>query len=325
MDLEEKLTVVKQNTAEVVTEDELQTLLSTNEHPVTYCGYEPSGPLHLGHMITVTKLVDLERVGCRVKILLADLHALLNLKGDESYIADQVRTWKKTMGLLGLKHPEFVTGSSFQLEAEYWKDIMAMATSTTIKRGLRSMQEVARDVENAHISQMLYPLMQAEDIKALSVEIAQSGIEQRKIHMLAREQLPGLGWRAPVCVHTPLITSLVGPGSKMSSSVEGSNISVVDSAKTIKTRLKKAYCPEGVVEDNPVLQLAKLLVFPRKKDGLLVERKPKFGGDIHFGNYKELEQAFVDKAIHPLDVKIVVADELENIIQPIREEFEKLT
>ena len=323
MDLEEKIELISRNTEEIVTEDELRQKLETTAHPITYCGYEPSGPLHLGHFVTVTKLIDLEKAGCKVKVLLADLHAKLNLKGDDDFIDGQVKIWKKTMKLLGLKHPEFVVGSSYQLEPEYWKDIMRLAMKTTLERGKRSMQKVARDFENAKISQIMYPLMQTNDIKHLGVEIAQAGMEQRKIHMLAREQLPEIGWSSPICVHTPLITSLLGPGNKMSSSIEGSNISVIDSEELIKKSMKKAHCIEGEEQDNPVLEIAKNVIFPRLSDGLTIERKPKFGGSISFATYQELADTFVQKNIHPLDVKLAVAAELNKIITPIRDEFLK--
>src|SRR3989344_6491658 len=163
-----------------------------------------------------------------------------------------------------------------------------MSLKTTINRGLRSMQEIARDIENATISQMLYPLMQVEDIKTLGVDVAQGGMEQRKIHMLAREMLPELGFKAPIAIHTPLITSLKGPGSKMSKSVLGSGISVIDSDDEIKNNIKGAYCPEKVAEDNPILQIAQLIIFPRVKQ-FKVERPQKFGGNVAFKNYAELE------------------------------------
>ena len=34
--------------------------MKKKKNPVVYCGYEPSGPLHLGHMVTITKLKDLK-------------------------------------------------------------------------------------------------------------------------------------------------------------------------------------------------------------------------------------------------------------------------
>ncbi|MHA1167771.1 MAG: tyrosine--tRNA ligase [Candidatus Hodarchaeales archaeon] len=323
MDVQAKLELIRKNTEEIITEEELINELNSNKYPVTYCGYEPSGPLHLGHMITVTKLRDLEKAGFKVKILLADLHAQLNLKGDSTEIKDQCKIWEKAMLSLGLKNPEIILGSSFQLTPEYWKDIMAIATRTTMKRGLRSMQEIARDIENAKISQVLYPLMQTVDIKHLGVDVPEAGLEQRKIHMLAREVMPFINYKPPICVHTPLVTSLTGPGSKMSSSIPDSNISVIDPEKEVLRKIKKAYCPEGIVTDNPVLQLARLVVFPQK-DAVKIERKPKFGGDILFNDYDSLEKAFVGKKLHPLDLKNAIGRELANIIAPIRTEYENL-
>jgi len=47
------------NTVEVVTDDELRELLAKEKKRV-YAGYEPSGEIHLGHLVTVNKLIDLQ-------------------------------------------------------------------------------------------------------------------------------------------------------------------------------------------------------------------------------------------------------------------------
>jgi tyrosyl-tRNA synthetase len=71
----DKLELVTRNVEEVVTMDELKNLLESNPHPKVYVGYEPSGNIHLGHMITANKLIDLQQAGFEVTVLLADLHA----------------------------------------------------------------------------------------------------------------------------------------------------------------------------------------------------------------------------------------------------------
>jgi len=45
-------------------------------------------------------------------------------------------------------------------------------------------------MENPTVSQMIYPIMQMVDIAKLGVDAAVGGIDQRKIHMLAREHSP---------------------------------------------------------------------------------------------------------------------------------------
>ena len=84
--VDERLELIKRNVSEIVTEEQLVNLLKNKKSPIVYCGYEPNGPMHLGHFVTITKLLDLSKVGFKVKILLADIHALLNRKGQEKEI-----------------------------------------------------------------------------------------------------------------------------------------------------------------------------------------------------------------------------------------------
>ena len=320
MDLKEKVELVKRNSVEVIQESELEELLKQKNKPITYCGYEPSGEVHVGHMVTVTKLMDMEKAGFKVKILFADWHAWLNRKGSFEEIREITELWEKVFKKLGLRQPEFVLGTDFQRSYEYINDLMKLSIKTTVNRALRTMQEIARDVDHATASQMLYPLMQVNDIKHLKVDAAQAGIEQRKIHMLAREELENIGYKKPVLVHTPLVESLLGPGKKMSSSFPDSLISARDSEEDIARKFKKAHCEEGVVEGNPVLQIAQLVVMPRIEQ-LEIERPEKYGGSIAFENYPDLEKAFKEKKLHPQDLKNAVGKQLGEILAPVRELF----
>ena len=317
MDLNEKIELIKRNAEEIVTEEDLRELLRKKK-PIAYCGYEPNGPMHLGHFVTIMKLIDLEKIGFHVKILLADIHALLNRKGNEKDIEKEVNNWRKTIKSIGI-NAEIVLGSDFEFSKEYQIDVMKLAQNTTINRGLRSMQEVARDVEHATISQLWYPLMQIADIKHLGVDLAVGGMEQRKIHMTGRESEKVLGHKF-TSLHTSLITSLKGPGEKMSKSVFGSGISIVDSNEEIRKTMKNAYCPEKEIKDNPVLQICKLIIFP-KLEKIEIKRTEKFGSNIKFGDYKDLEEAYAKGELHPLDLKNAISENLEKIIEPIRRNY----
>lgn len=318
MNVDKRLELIKRNVTEIVTEEDLVKLLKSKAKPSVYCGYEPSGPLHLGHFVTILKLMDMEKAGFKVKVLLADVHALLNRKGDDKEIKKEVTAWKKTIKAIGLKC-EVVLGSGFQFKKDYQTDVMKLAQGTTINRGLRSMQEIARDVENATISQLMYPIMQVVDIKYLKADVALGGMEQRKVHMIGKDLSRDLKhWF--IALHTPLITSLKGPGQKMSKSIVGSGLSVVDSEEEIFRTIKNAYCPAGDVKDNPILQIAKLIIFPLAKK-IVVKRDKKFGGDLSFGSYEELEKLYGEGKLHPMDLKDSVAKELEKIIAPIRKNF----
>lgn len=315
---DERLELIKKNVVEIISESELIDLLKKKEKPVVYCGYEPSGPLHLGHFVTIVKLMDFAKAGFKVKVLLADVHAMLNRKGAKEDVKKEVAAWVKTIKAIGLK-ADVIVGSDFQFDKNYTTDIMEMAQHITINRGLRSMQEVARDIENATISQLWYPLMQVEDIKALDCDVAYGGLEQRKIHMVGRELVDVTNHKF-IAIHTPLITSLKGPGSKMSKSVPGSGISVTDTDEEIKKSIDNAYCPPKVVEDNPILQISKLIIFPLIEK-LEIVRPERFGGNVIFEDYAGVEKAYVTGELHPMDLKNAVTRELINIISKIRKNF----
>ena len=165
-------------------------------------GYEPSGELHLGHLLTAYKLIDLQSVGADVIVLLADLHAYLNEKGTMDQIRDWADHYQKCFSALGLAEgTRFVRGSDYQLEPEYTKLILKLARHTTLNRARRSMDEVSRNAEDPVVSQIIYPLMQTADIGYLNIDIAVGGIDQRKIHMLAREELHSWDLN-PLCAST---------------------------------------------------------------------------------------------------------------------------
>jgi tyrosyl-tRNA synthetase len=312
----DKLAIITRNTEEIVTKEELEALVNSDKQPSAYVGYEPSGKIHMGHVLTVNKLLDLQRTGFKITVLLADVHAYLNEKGTMEEVQKIADYNKRCFIALGLdeKNTKFVLGSSYQLDPKYMLDVLKLARSTTLNRARRSMDEVSRNSEDPKVSQMIYPLMQALDIAHLGVDVAVGGIDQRKIHMLAREGLAELGYKAPVCIHTPILLGL--DGKKMSSS-KGNYISVDDTPEEMKKKMKGAFCVEGEVKDNPVLALFKYHITPRYPE-IVIKRPDKYGGDLHYLSYEALEADFAAKALHPMDLKTAAAEYMNEILEPVR-------
>ena len=317
MDINERKELITRNSVEVLNNEEIDSVLKKKKLRV-YCGYEPSGEIHLGHLVTMMKLLDFQKAGIEIIVLLANWHAWLNRKGDWNFLNKQMRLWEEGMKAAGLNKAKFVRGTDFQRKEDYINDVMVMALDTTVNRGIRSMQMVARDIENAKVSQIIYPLMQIEDIKALDLDFVVAGIDQRKIHALGMELFSKIGFKKkPVFVHTGIITSLKGPGQKMSSSIPDSMVSIRDSKNSIKEKISKAYCPEGNVVENPVLEICKMILFP-KFGKIEIKRQQKFGGNLLYTSYYDLESDFIKRSLHPLDLKNSVSEYLEEIIAPIR-------
>jgi tyrosyl-tRNA synthetase len=304
---------VCRNTVEVVTDEDLRALLD-EPHKRVYAGYEPSGEIHLGHLVTVNKLVDLQAAGFEVTVLLADLHAFLNRKGSMEKIGELAEYNKRCFEGLGLKNVTYVLGSDLQLNRDYELLVLQLSQQITLNRATRSMDEVGRQMDHPTVSQMIYPIMQMADIAMLGADAAVGGIDQRKIHMLAREHLVNFGYKAPVCIHTPILNGL--DGKKMSSS-QGNYISVADTEEEIRKKCQKAFCPPEVAE-NPILQIFQHHIFPRLNE-IMIRRPEKFGGDRVFSAYGDLETAYSRGEVHPADLKKTCGESLVGIFAPVRE------
>ncbi len=340
MDIEGKVELaIKPPTLEVLTKEQLRELFETNSSPGHYIGLEISGLLHLGSLVvTGFKLRDLKEADVRVTVYLADWHSVINRKlgGDWNRIRKAAEYYAEAFKTFvpGVKT---VLGSDLYRENdEYWKRVLEFSTHVSLARATRTLTIMGRSArENLDIAQFFYPSMQSVDIHELKADIAHAGIDQRKVHVLAREVYPKLGWVPPVALHHELLLGLSEPvrsgidederedlvvSSKMSKSHPESSIFIHDTPEQVASKIRKAWCPEGVVQLNPILQYVRLLVF-HEKDEMIVERPRKFGGDIVFGSYQELEKAYLSKQLHPVDLKSAVAKEIDSIIAPLRQKF----
>jgi len=342
MDLEERIELIlKSPTEEVITKEELKELLETNNHPVAYDGFEPSGIAHVGTgLMRAIKLRDMVDAGCKFKLVIADWFGWINNKmgGDLETIQQAGKYLVEVWSSLGvdMNKVEIVWSSDLVTNKEYWKKVLEVAKLTTTKRIMRCCTVMGRkEGDMVYTSQLFYPVMQAADPFELRVDICQLGMDQRHATILSREIAGKLGFKKPVCVHHHLLSGLLGPqrmGSdqsgiqpedfKMSKSKPETCVFVHDSPKEIKGKLNKAFCPEKEVNGNPVLELCKYIIF-REREVFKIERPEKFGGNLEFENYESLEKDFREGKIHPLDLKNGVSEELIKLLEPVRNHFEK--
>ena len=330
LDIQQKLQLVKRNTQEIVKEEELLNLFNKKKQPVVYLGWSITGRPHIAYYVPVLKLADFLKAGFKVKLLLADLHGALDntpwdvLEKRYQHYANTIPLMFKSIGV-SIKNFEIVKGSDFQLKKAYVTDLLKLSSLTSVNDAKRAGSEVVKFGDNPKLSGLIYPLMQALDEQYLKADIQYGGIDQRKILMYARENLPKLGYKPRIEVMTPLIPGLTG--KKMSASDPKSKIDLLDDEVTVKSKLKKAYCEEGVVEENGVLAFLKYVVMVVKEDNnetFLIERPDKFGGNLEFNSYQEIENSFVKKELHPLDLKNALAKEINILLQTFQKQKNKL-
>ncbi|MBI4440273.1 tyrosine--tRNA ligase [Candidatus Woesearchaeota archaeon] len=340
MDVNDKLELVRQVGEEIITEEELKSLLETKAHPVAYDGFEPSGTdIHIAQgTLRAININKLTRAGARFKIFVADWHAWANNKlgGDLEKIQKAgkyiIEVWKASG--MDLDKVDFVWANEFVKDENYWKIVMQVARNSTLKRILRTSQIMGRrESDILQASQIMYPCMQCADIFHIRADITQLGMDQRKVNVLARELAPKLGFTKPVVVSHHMLMGLGQPPKtedameramemKMSKSKPDSAIFMTDSGEDVRRKINNAYCPAKVVGENPLLEYCKFIVF-EKFDAMKIERPEKFGGNIEIASYDELEKLFREGNLHPMDLKKGVAEKLNEILSPVREHFEK--
>ena len=344
MDIEGKIDLVSRPPIEeVVTVQDMRRLLETDSHPHHYIGLEISGLLHLGSLIlTGFKINDFINAGIKCKIFLADWHSYINNKfgSDWDKIKSASKYYEEAFRFF-CPGVNVVTGSELYAKSDnYWENLVRFSKRITLSRNTRCLTILGRnEKDHLHFAQYLYPPMQAVDIETLGSSIVHAGMDQRKVHMLAREVFPKMGWKVPVAVHHHLLPGLSEPvnsmldtkspgdtviSSKMSKSKPWTCVFIHDSEKEVHDKMKKAWCPEGQVENNPVLEIAKYISFHENNE-FKVDRSSKFGGPLSLTEYPQLETIYREKKLHPADLKSAVADSMNQIIQPIRKHFESRT
>lgn len=338
------------NGGEVVGAEELPAILNSGEKLYTYDGFEPSGQMHIAQgIIRAINTNKMIMAGFTFKMWVADWFGYLNNKmgGDLDKIKKVgeyfIEIWRASgMNVDGV---EFLWTSDFVGERWYWENVMKVSKSATLNRILRTTEIMGRsESDDLTAAQILYPCMQIADIfGVMKCQVTQLGLDQRKVNMLARQVGPELGFWKPVVVSHGMLQGLGKPAEtegdsqtraiamKMSKSIPDSAIFMTDTKEDIERKIRKAYCPEGIAQDNPILDYCKQIIFEAHylkgqenflEGGFKVERPEKFGGNITYQTYAELEADFVAKNLFPLDLKNAVVEYLDRLLQPVRNHFE---
>lgn len=342
MDIQEKIKLIQEVGEEIIGLDEIEAKLKAGQELIAYDGFEPSGKIHIAQgLLRAINIQKLLQAGIKFKVLVADWHAFANNKmgGDMKKIQKTgqyfIEVWKACG--LDTSQVEIIRSSDLVKDPNYWLLVLRIAKASTIKRTIRCSQIMGRnESETLSAAQIIYPCMQAADIFYLNVDIAQLGMDQRKVNMLARQIADELDLKKPAAVHHHMLISLnppVGKTSasdskidqtialKMSKSNPDSAIFMTDSKEEIYTKIKKAYCQPNDILVNPVLEYFKYIVFA-KFSQVEIKREEKFGGNLSFNSYQDLESAYQKGEIYPLDLKDNLSRYLDQLIAPVRNYFD---
>lgn len=327
--------LITKNLQEVLNPQIIKNVLEVEKrHLKLYWGTAPTGRPHCGYFVAMTKLADFLKAGCEVTVLLADLHAFLdNMKAPLEVVNYRAKYYECSIKAIlrsinvPIEKLKFVVGSSYQQGGEYTLDIFKMSNIVSQNDAKRAGADVVKQVANPLLSGLIYPLMQALDEEYLGVDAQFGGVDQRKIFVLAEENLEKIGYKKRAHLMNPMVPGL-GQGGKMSASDPNSKIDLLEEPKQVKKKINAAFCAPGNVEENGLLSFVEFVVRPIQElkhgDGHFafhIERPEKFGGPLDFDSFDALKQAFKEEQLAPPDLKTGVADAINELLAPLREEY----
>lgn len=331
MSMDQKMELISSNLQEVLNKEIMEEVMKKGEPLKIYWGTATTGRPHCGYFVPVLKLAQFLQAGCHIKILLADIHGFLdNLKAPIELVKFRAEYYKYVITALlkAVRVPidklEFVLGSSYQLTAEYTMDLFRLSSVVTEHDAKKAGAEVVKQVDNATLSGLIYPLMQALDEEYLKVDAQFGGVDQRKIFALAKEVLPRIGYKERAHLMNPMVPGL--QGGKMSSSDPDSKIDLLDTPDVVRKKLKKAYCPPAVVEGNGVLSFCEYVLLPAGslkygEQKFVVERRDQ--EPLVYTDIKKMQEDYLADILTPQTLKPAVTEALIQLLEPIQAEFQK--
>ncbi|KAF2432193.1 tyrosyl-tRNA synthetase [Tothia fuscella] len=319
---------------EVLNPEIIDAVLESGRPLEIYWGTATTGRPHCAYFVPMVKIAQFLQAGCKVKVLLADIHGFLdNLKAPIELVEYRAQYYKyvitsllKAVGV-PIDHLQFVLGSSYQKSPEYIMDLLKMSTQVSEHDAKRAGAEVVKQSENAPLSALIYPLMQCLDEQYLSVDVQFGGTDQRKIFALAKDILPKIGYRQRAHMMNPMVPGL--QGGKMSASDPDSKIDILDTADAVRKKLKKAVAAPKEVEGNGVLTFVEYVLLPvsalkegQGKEKFVVERSRDGLEPLVYTGIEQMREDYRNDVLTPQLLKPAVTEALITLLEPIQAEFQ---
>lgn len=184
-------------------EDFLRSQLNSGEQLTIYLGIDPTGPtLHMGHMIPLVKLAQLQELGHKIILLIGDFTARIG-DPDKSQartvlthaeVLENAKLYQgqaaKVLNFDG-ENPAELKYNGEWLDKMNFADVLNLASQMTVQQMLeRDMFRKRVDAGTpVYIHEFMYPLMQGYDSVAMNVDGEVGGNDQTFNMLVGRDLL----------------------------------------------------------------------------------------------------------------------------------------
>ena len=234
----EQIEIIQRGSLELIHKEELLQKMQKGAPLRVKAGFDPTAPdLHLGHLVLLNKLSQLQALGYEVYFLIGDFTAMI---GDPSgknvtrpplsqeAVLANAKTYSAQVFKVLDQQKTHVVFNSEWLQKLSAKDLIHIAAAYTVARMLER-DDFSKRFKNGFpiaIHEFLYPLLQGYDSVVLNADLEIGGNDQ-KFNLLVGRDLQKHFGKAPQCVLLlPLLEGTDGV-QKMSKSL-GNTIALND-------------------------------------------------------------------------------------------------
>ncbi len=299
-----------------------------------FSGTRATGRLHLGNYLGAVKgYLELSKTSEYETIyMVMDLHAITT-PFDKEKLTENTKNVIMDYLACGLD-PEksIITAQSLISEHTYLEHLISSEITVARMQHLPTFKDKIKQYPKAVTMALLnYPVLMAADILLYKASLVPVGIDQEPhlevVREIARKMNEKYGTDFPepkrFATKGEYVPSLSGEG-KMSKSVEGSYINLVDDLETIKKRLASAPTDSGkgekVPEEGGVINLLKFVELFEGEEKRKKYEKDYLGDGIRYGELKtELAEAIYEE-LKPIQERRKVFENDPSLVNRIIQE-----
>ena len=223
--------VLRRGVVEIIVEEEFVRLLQEGKPLRLKMGFDPSRPdIHLGHVVGLRKLRQLQELGHKVVLIVGDWTAQIGDPSGES-VTRPMLTHEQVMANAQSYLQQFFRvvdedRTETVLQSE-WFGKFTLATVLDLTRRFTLAQFLERDDfarrykanRPIAITEFLYPLLQAYDSVAIRSDVEFGGTDQKFNLLVGRQLQSMMGQKPQQCFLMPLLVGTDGV-QKMSKSLD---------------------------------------------------------------------------------------------------------
>ena len=223
--------ILKRGVSEIIPEKEFVEKLKEGKPLRLKMGFDPSKPdIHLGHVVGLRKLRQLQDVGHKVVLIVGDWTAQIGdpsgrsttrpmISRDE--VIENAKTYTTQFFKVVDKSRAEVVWQSEWFGKFGLEDVVKLASVFTTAQILAREDFSVRYAQGHPISmsELMYPLLQAYDSVAIQSDVEFGGTDQRFNVLAGRQLQQSWGYSPQICFFVPVIAGTDG-SAKMSKSLD---------------------------------------------------------------------------------------------------------